>query len=323
MTDLAQRTMLALEKCKTEHAPDDRVSTFDVRTNTTGEKLALSGSVLTPYLRRRAVATAERVSRQDVDASDLVVLEDIANQQTTDDSYAPVHATPDPEGEQVTQVLYGAKIDSFDAVGDWHRVRTSDGYLGWVEASSLTALADVDADHVVVEPVDIDGEPGTLYAGTDCAIIETTETEVRGRFRTGETFELPKSTVRGSQAPVTGEDVVGVARGLLGTEYVWGGMTTAGIDCSGLVWIAYHVNGIDLPRDADLQRQVGEEVDRGALEPGDLLFFPGHVAMSLGGERYIHAYGETGTVCLGSLDPDDDAYIEANEESLALSTRLI
>jgi cell wall-associated NlpC family hydrolase len=74
-------------------------------------------------------------------------------------------------------------------------------------------------------------------------------------------------------------------------------MTAHGIDCSGLVSRAYHANGVDLPRDARLQFESPEAVpvERGALQPGDLLFFGGdpgdvtHVGLYLGDGLFINA----------------------------------
>jgi hypothetical protein len=96
----------------------------------------------------------------------------------------------------------------------------------------------------------------------------------------------------------------------LGTQYVWGGSGKEGIDCSGFTQFVYRELGFVLPRDAHQQMLGGELVAthdrREPLEPGDLLFFTledgriGHVALSLGGYRAIHA--ERPQVCLFSLD---------------------
>jgi cell wall-associated NlpC family hydrolase len=82
-------------------------------------------------------------------------------------------------------------------------------------------------------------------------------------------------------------DPVAEAAKLLGTPYVWGGNSSFGIDCSGLVQIAYEMCGIAIPADSDQQMTAGEAATD--YRPGDLVFWKGHVAMVADGDRFIHA----------------------------------
>jgi hypothetical protein len=91
-----------------------------------------------------------------------------------------------------------------------------------------------------------------------------------------------------------GADPVAQARALLGTRYEWGGMTAAGIDCSGLVHIAFRACGRLVPRDADQQEEAGEPLSETDLRAGELVTYgppegADHIAFWLGGGRILHA----------------------------------
>jgi hypothetical protein len=89
-------------------------------------------------------------------------------------------------------------------------------------------------------------------------------------------------------------DPVDEARAYLGAPYEWGGLTECGIDCSGLVHIAYRRLGRLVPRDADQQEAAGEPVPPGGLRRGDLVCYGDHIAFWLGDGRILHATGREG-----------------------------
>jgi cell wall-associated NlpC family hydrolase len=88
-------------------------------------------------------------------------------------------------------------------------------------------------------------------------------------------------------------DFVAVAERFLGTPYLWGGKSSLGVDCSGLVQISLNAAGIACPRDSDMQQNaIGRPLDasdRRALRRGDLLFWKGHVAIARDAETLVHA----------------------------------
>jgi hypothetical protein len=106
-----------------------------------------------------------------------------------------------------------------------------------------------------------------------------------------------------------GEDIVEAARQALGVQYVWGGSSMSGFDCSGLVVWAYGQQGIQLPRTTYNQINVGASVPPNKLRPGDLVFFdtdrkrsgPDHVGIYIGGGKFIHAARPGQPVKISSL----------------------
>ena len=94
----------------------------------------------------------------------------------------------------------------------------------------------------------------------------------------------------------------GTALSLRGAPYRLGGEDPAGFDCSGFVRYVYQQHGVAMPREVREQFRVGKTVDRGRLEPGDLVFFstvaPGasHVGIVIGGDQFVHAPSERGVV---------------------------
>jgi len=91
--------------------------------------------------------------------------------------------------------------------------------------------------------------------------------------------------------PSVESDFVSVAERFLGTPYVWGGKTAAGLDCSGLVQTALEAVGKSAPRDTDMmEKALGEQAALSeGRRRGDLIFWKGHVGVMLDEGRLLHA----------------------------------
>jgi cell wall-associated NlpC family hydrolase len=97
-------------------------------------------------------------------------------------------------------------------------------------------------------------------------------------------------------------DMAAVAERFVGAPYLWGGRESLGLDCSGLSQAALFACGKACPRDADQQAQMGQEIGRSEFGRGDLVFWRGHMAIGLDGERIVHANGHHMAVAIEPLD---------------------
>lgn len=114
-------------------------------------------------------------------------------------------------------------------------------------------------------------------------------------------------------------DPVDHARTLLGTRYEWGGMTSAGIDCSGLVHMAFRACGHLVPRDADQQEEAGARLAEADLRVGDLITYgppegADHIAFWLGEGRILHSTRRDGVD--GVVEEDEPAELRGRPRAL-------
>jgi cell wall-associated NlpC family hydrolase len=114
-------------------------------------------------------------------------------------------------------------------------------------------------------------------------------------------------------------DPVEQARTLLGTRYEWGGMTAAGIDCSGLVHMAFRACGRLMPRDADQQEEAGERLSESDLRAGDLVTYgppegADHIAFWVGEGRILHATRRDGVDYV--LEEEEPAELHEHRRAL-------
>ncbi|HET9935587.1 MAG TPA: NlpC/P60 family protein [Methyloceanibacter sp.] len=205
----------------------------------------------------------------------------------------PLRREPRFDATLDTEALRGEIVTVYDESEGWAWVQLSrDGYVGYVPGEGLTrALVApthrISALRTYVYP-EPDGKTPPLALLSLNAGIATPRKV--GKFLA---LEGGGFVVASHAAPIgTAEpDFVAVAEAFVGTPYLWGGRTSIGTDCSGLVQLALEAAGHASPRDADMQAQeLGRVIDpKGALRRGDLVFWEGHVGIMTSGKDFLHA----------------------------------
>lgn len=242
-----------------------------------------------PVTDRRLTPANDRVAaahlRGTVDADAFVTGAPAAISQVVVDLCAA------PAGKRDRQLLIGAAVTVYDRHEGWAFVQAKrDGYVGYVPEAALGP---------VQHPTHRVATSGThVYAGESFKSqdlfhlpfgCEVTVTDERHKmFETPLGF-IPKKHLR--PLTQTFSDPATVAQLFFGTPYLWGGNSSRGIDCSGLVQTAYLACGHSCAGDSDLQcADFGQPLAPDApMERGDLVFWSGHVAMMVDSETLIHA----------------------------------
>lgn len=205
---------------------------------------------------------------------------------------APLRREPRHDAALDTVALYGERVRVFETDEEgwaWGQLET-DSYVGYLPAAALVQAATA-ATHKIAA-LRSHGFPGpdiklppfvALPLGSRLAVAR-----LDGSFAvTASGLYVPAQHL----APLAAkdDDFVAVAERFLGTPYLWGGKTTSGIDCSGLVQIAMQAAGQRCPRDSDMQQGLGAGVPIEQIRRGDLVFWKGHVAIARDAETIVHA----------------------------------
>lgn len=253
-----------------------------------------------------------------------------------------------------SQALLGTPIKIRQYNG-WYEIQTPDNYSGWVHRKVITPMSSIEiakwnkADKVIVtshygftrqiaselsQPIsDVVGGNRLKYEGEENDYFIVSYPDGRRGYLSKKIAqredEWRQSLKKDEQS------VLQTAFSLMGIPYLWAGMSSKGVDCSGYIRTVFFMHDIILPRDAWQQALVGERIsiksDFSNLLPGDLIFFGkkangnveesvAHVGLYVGEKQFIHSMGD---VHLSSLEPNDLNYDEMNANRLLYANRIL
>ncbi len=328
------------------HVPDKRMDVADIRVFPGIISMHVVGETSNPALfdglQSDSITSFLRIR------NDVVMLPDTSvtgrESGVVNVAVANLRREPRHGAELVDQAILSTPLRILKQSRGWYYVKTSWDYLGWVTGSSIhfTTHPHTPTHRVSAQSVHVreSADPSSLILMDAPFGAALTKTADIGRYSRvilpdSTTGYVPTSTLSSlpRPAPSSAPDaprLVDTAKLFHGIPYLWGGHSTSGFDCSGFTSTVFREQGIILPRDANMQIRLGEDVpytdgDFSQVQAGDLLYFgPNpdritHVALSLGGAKIIHA---SEFVMMNSLDENDPDYAPARRRTLQAIRRI-
>ena len=343
----------AIRQIKDELCPDNRLALYDVWGTQRDSTIILTGETTNKVAHDSCVQRVKRVTQMEVLDKIVVLPQPELGTQTYGIVYlstANLRRSPSVTSELINQAIMGAVIRLLKKHGGWYFCQFDDGYLGWMNewsfqtTDSIGIAAWEQRPKLVVSSnfsqvysnKSIKSNPvSDLVRGAVIACIKKgrkwTEVELPdGRQGFVRSSDMTDYTTVYNKKKVNARDVVRTACQFIGYPYLWGGTSPKGFDCSGFTMTVFGLNGLKLPRDANLQVKLGQPVNIDSsysqLTTGDLLFFGKnphritHVGIYLGNKEFIHS---DGMVHIGSFAPDAENYDSYRVKTLQQVRRVL
>lgn len=338
-----------------DFAPDKRVAIWDVQSAYSGSNLVLKGQTNLPEAKASLTKKLDTLKQIWVDSIVLLPNKEKLGERNygiVTLSACNIRSQARHSAELATQSTLGTILKIWDQSGDWYRVQTPDGYLGWLDAGGFALKTEKEIrEYQQSNRVIYTANSGFSYASPDLNsqkvsdllagnLLISTGTEgpfTKVQYPDGRSAYLLSKELKAwddwlATRAAKPEKIIATAREMLGRPYLWGGTSGKAFDCSGFTKTVLYLNGLILPRDASQQIHVGKPLDIddiSELQVGDFLFFGRaaskeqkekitHVAIYLGSNRIIHAAGR---VKIESLNPEDPDFAAERLATFVRATR--
>ena len=245
---------------------------------------------------------------------------------------------PQYNSERVNQMFFMDFCIILDEKNNFCLVEKYDKYQGWVdkrfiESCSLKSYKEftskknyiVTAKTLVAQNKNIQHDaPHFLFYGTLFFATKVKINKLKISLPNSSSLLVSTSGVdQLKKKEINATSITKEAKKFLGVPYLWGGITSVGIDCSGFTQTVLSRFGVQIPRDTKDQIQLGREILRENIKTGDLLFFNRHVGFAIGKNKIIHSSVGGGGVKINSLVPSMSTYRQDLDESFKTARRII
>ncbi len=345
------------DSIKNLYAPDKRIAMFNVDYFFSDKNVMLRGETTSAEAKAALLDGLKRGGYNVMDCISLLPdAEGLQNKVygIVNVSVCNLRSDADFSSEMVTQGLLGTPVRVLKRDG-WYYIQTPDEYMAWVHRVGIHPVTEEElkawnnADKIVVT-----GHYGFVYSAPDVKSQTISDVVAGNRLKwegkkgafykvsypDGRTGYIQKNMAMPEEEWRKGlkqdaQSIIKTAHQLMGVPYLWAGMSSKGVDCSGFMRTTLYQHDIIIPRDASQQCYEGEHIeiapDFGNLVPGDLIFFGRkatperkervvHVGMYIGNKRFIHSQGD---VRVNSFDPNDELFDEYNLGRLLYAARIL
>ncbi len=337
-----------LKHLSDKYIPDNSLAVNDISLKEENGYLTVNGKTTSRELHDRLSAFSDSLSFR----YEVMLLPDPALGDSVHGiinvSVTPMRERTSHTSQMIDQAIMGNSVKIHYETGDWYLCQTHYDYVGWITKSSVYKCQDTyktyweqNANYRLKDlNTTIYSEPNRLSIPVSNAILnnrliidESVAQWHKVMLPDGRIGFIGKENVelisKGLDTKEHEDLIISNALSMKGVPYLWGGNSSKGNDCSGFTQTVFKTAGIQLPRDARQQAQIGKLVKIENLEKGDLLFFGSgervtHVAISMGGTDFIHQGSKLeGKVDIHSLDPESPIYNSYRKKTLLFAKRII